>query len=83
MEWWIAGKFNTIRVFSPVQLFAESLNQLISRDELQKKVWEDNGVIVGRSLDTFSSKLRKKLSVDERLKIVNIHGKGYKLTLSE
>lgn len=60
-------------------IFTESLNQIIKRDELTKKVWEDNGVFVGRSLDTYVSKLRKKLSADDTVKIVNVHGVGYKL----
>ena len=54
-------------------------NQIVKREELTKKVWEDNGVIVGRSLDTYISKLRKILKDDDTIKIVNIHGVGYKL----
>ena len=54
-------------------------NQIVKREELSKKVWEDNGVIVGRSLDTYISKLRKKLQDDDAIKIVNVHGVGYKL----
>jgi hypothetical protein len=60
-------------------LFAASPNQIIKRDELSKKVWEDQGVIVGRSLDTYISKLRKILKDDDSLKLINIHGVGYKL----
>ena len=60
-------------------IFAEKPNQTISREELTKKVWEDHGVVVGRSLDTYISKLRKKLQADSTLQISNIHGVGYKL----
>ena len=56
-------------------------NQIIKREELTKKVWEDNGVIVGRSLDTYISKLRKKLQDDSTLKITNVHGVGYTLEI--
>ena len=62
-------------------IFAANPNQIIKRDELTKKVWEDNGVFVGRSLDTYISKLRKKLKEDTSIKIINIHGVGYKLEL--
>jgi hypothetical protein len=65
-----------------LQIFAANLNQVVTRDELTKKVWEDNGVIVGRSLDTYISKLRKKLKDDENIKLTNVHGVGYKLELS-
>ena len=50
-------------------------------EDLTKKVWEDNGVFVGRSLDTYISKLRKKLQTDESIKLTNVHGVGYKLEL--
>ncbi len=60
-------------------IFVASPNQIIKRDELTKKVWEDNGVFVGRSLDTYISKLRKKLKEDTSIKLTNIHGVGYKL----
>lgn len=62
-------------------IFIDNPNQIIKREELMKRVWEDNGVIVGRSLDTYISKLRKKLKDDTSIKISNIHGVGYKLEI--
>ncbi|WP_024771442.1 winged helix-turn-helix domain-containing protein [Aquimarina macrocephali] len=64
-----------------LEIFVAHPNQIVKRDELIKKVWEDNGVIVGRSLDTYISKLRKKLKDDEAIKLINIHGIGYKLEI--
>ncbi len=58
---------------------AANQNQAMERDQLLKEVWEDDGVFVGRSLDVFISKLRKKLLHDAGIRIINIHGKGYKL----
>jgi len=63
-------------------IFALSPNETIERSRLQKEIWEDEGVIVGRSLDMFISKLRKKLEPDPNSKIVVIRGKGYKLEIS-
>ena len=63
-------------------IFMEQPNQVIKRDELTKKVWEDHGVFVGRSLDTYISKLRIKLKADESVKLINIHGVGYKLEIT-
>ena len=63
-------------------IFMEQPNQVIKRDELTKKVWEDHGVFVGRSLDTYISKLRIKLKADESVKLINIHGVGYKLEIN-
>jgi len=62
-----------------LEIFVANPNQIIKRDELEKRVWEDNGVVVGRSLDTYISKLRKKLKEDTSIKLTNIHGIGYKL----
>jgi hypothetical protein len=62
-------------------IFVANPNQIIKRDELTKKVWEDKGVIVGRSLDTYISKLRKKLKEDDSIKLTNVHGVGYRLEI--
>ena len=62
-------------------IFASSPNETIERSRLQKEIWEDEGVIVGRSLDMFISKLRKKLEFDPNVKIVVVRGKGYKLEI--
>lgn len=65
-----------------LKIFASSPNQTIERSRLQKEIWEDDGVIVGRSLDMFISKLRKKLEADPNIKIVVIRNKGYKLQIN-
>ncbi len=65
-----------------LHILASSPNIIIDRDRLQKEIWENEGVIVTRSLDMFISKLRKKLAGDEALKIVSVHGKGYKLEIT-
>jgi len=64
-------------------IFARQPNEIIKREVLIKQVWEDNGVIVGRSLDMFISKLRKKLGSHTEVKITNVHGVGYKLEIPE
>jgi hypothetical protein len=64
-----------------LELLSESFDELIPRDALMQKVWINEGVITGRSLDMFVSKLRKKLSSDPELRITNVHGKGYKLEI--
>lgn len=65
-----------------LRIFALSPNEAIERSRLQKEIWEDEGIIVGRSLDMFISKLRKKLEFDPNTRIVVVRGKGYKLEIS-
>jgi hypothetical protein len=64
-----------------LELLNNNFGELISRETLMQKVWINEGVITGRSLDMFVSKLRKKLSSDPGLRITNVHGKGYKLEI--
>jgi DNA-binding response OmpR family regulator len=58
-----------------------NIGLLTLREDLIQEIWTDEGVITGRSLDMFISKLRKKLSADPDLRITNIHGKGYRLEI--
>ncbi|WP_373495209.1 helix-turn-helix domain-containing protein [Aquiflexum sp.] len=62
-----------------LKLFASHQNQILERDRLLKEIWEDEGVFVGRSLDMFVSKLRKKLILDSSINLKNIRGRGYML----
>lgn len=64
-----------------LELLSNNFVELIPRETLMQKVWISDGVITGRSLDMFVSKLRKKLSNDPELRITNVHGKGYKLEI--
>lgn len=66
-----------------LHMFALAPNAIIERSRLQKEIWEDEGVIVGRSLDVFISKLRKKLELDPNIRISVIRGKGYKLEIGD
>lgn len=65
-----------------LMMLAQPSNTVVERTRLQKEIWEDEGVIVGRSLDMFISKLRKKLENDPTIQLLNIHGKGYKLVIN-
>ncbi len=63
-------------------LLYNKANTTVERDEILHKIWEDEGHYVGRTLDVFISKLRKKLELDTKVKIVNIRGVGYKLVVN-
>ena len=61
-----------------LHLFVQHKNETLKREYILNEVWEDEGNYVGRTLDVFISKLRKKLENDESLKIVSVRGVGYK-----
>lgn len=61
-------------------LLLSNLNQVVERDLLMKAIWEEEGlVVIPRNVDVLMSKLRKKLSGDPSIRIMNVHGKGYKM----
>ena len=65
-----------------LKIFAENINQIVEREKLMKEIWEDNGIVViSRNVDVLVSKLRKKLSDDNAIKFINVHGRGYKLII--
>lgn len=69
----------TYREAKLLHLFINHPNQLLEREFLLKSVWEDEGIIVGRSLDVFVSRLRKLLKADDAVQIATVHGVGYRL----
>lgn len=57
-------------------------NKTLEREYILNIVWGDEGDYVGRTLDVFISKLRKKLEADSNVKIINVRGVGYRLVVS-
>ena len=64
-------------------LLYNTMNTTVEREFILNKVWGDEGDYIGRTLDVFISKLRKKLEADSSIKIVNIRGVGYKLVMDK
>jgi len=73
----------TYREAKLLHLFVNNKNKVLERDFILKSVWEDEGIIVGRSVDVFVSRLRKMLADDPNVKISAIHGIGYRLDISQ
>jgi Transcriptional regulatory protein, C terminal len=69
----------TFRETKLLHLFVTHQNQLLERRTILEQVWADEGVLVGRSVDMFVSRLRKLLRADATLQLVAVHGVGYKL----
>lgn len=59
----------------------ENRNQVIPREDIMKAYWSYDKYFSGRSLDVFISRIRKYLNQDPRIKITNIRGIGYMLTV--
>ncbi|MGJ1197025.1 response regulator transcription factor [Sphingobacterium spiritivorum] len=61
----------------------ENKDKVVPREEIIKAYWSQDKYFTGRSLDVFISRMRKYLIKDERIKIINIRGIGYMLTIDE
>ena len=66
-----------------LKMLSEYKNDLLSREIALKKIWGSDTYFNGRSMDVYIAKLRKYLKEDPALEIVNIHGNGFRLVVTE
>jgi len=66
-----------------LKLLHENRNQVVKRSYILETIWGKDDYFLGRSLDVFISRLRKYLSRDERIKVENIHGVGFKFKVDD
>ena len=62
-----------------LRMFCMYKNDVLPRSEALTKIWGEDNYFTARSMDVFVTKLRKYLSKDDQLEIVNIHGNGFRL----
>lgn len=66
-----------------LRLFCLYKNDVLPRSVALTKIWGEDNYFTARSMDVFVTKLRKYLSKDENLEIINIHGNGFRLLEKE
>ena len=62
-----------------LRMFCIYINDVLPRSVALTKIWGEDNYFTARSMDVFVTKLRKYLSKDADLEIVNIHGNGFRL----
>jgi two-component system OmpR family response regulator len=62
-----------------LELLCRNENLILERNFALKTIWIDDNYFNARSMDVYISRLRKYLGKDTSVKIVNVHGRGYKL----
>ncbi len=62
-----------------LRMLAQNINNVVKREKVLTDIWGENDYFMGRSMDVYIARLRKKLKVDNRVNIVNIHRMGFKL----
>lgn len=66
-----------------LKMLCEYKNKVLKREVALRKIWGDDDYFMGRSMDVYITKLRKLLSDDPSVSIVNIHNTGFMLQVNE
>ena len=62
-----------------LNMLCQNRYDVLDRNYALNKIWGDDNYFNSRSMDVYIAKLRKYLSKDEEVELVNVHGKGFKL----
>ncbi|MDA9571878.1 response regulator transcription factor [Flavobacteriaceae bacterium] len=65
-----------------LRLLVLYINDLLPREIALNKIWRDDNYFTSRSMDVYIAKLRKYLSADKKVQIINIHGEGFRLVIT-
>ncbi len=83
----LTGKTSEFKLTSKeselLRLLCLNVNHTLERGDALRQIWGDENYFNSRSMDVFISKLRKYLKPDDRIEIVNIHGRGFKLLVNK
>jgi len=65
-----------------LRMLASNVNNVVKREKVLTQVWGENDYFMGRSMDVYIARLRKKLKEDQNVSIVNVHRMGFKLEVN-
>ena len=63
-------------------ILCRNLNQPVERSSILKSIWKNDDYFSARSLAVYIHHLRHYLESNSRMRILSVHGKGYKLVNS-
>ncbi len=66
-----------------LHLLCLHMNEILERETALRRIWGNEDYFSGRSMDVFISKLRKYLKDDPGVRIVGVHGKGFRLIVED
>lgn len=66
-----------------LELLCEYKNRLLERSEALVRIWGDDGYFNARSMDVYVTKLRRFLKTDPSIRLINVHGVGFKLVTED
>jgi two-component system OmpR family response regulator len=66
-----------------LKLLCINQGKMLERTYALKAIWEDDNYFNARSMDVYIAKLRKLLNEDDRIEIMNVHGRGFRFFIHE
>lgn len=66
-----------------LKLLCLNQGKVLERTYALKAIWEDDNYFNARSMDVYIAKLRKHLKHDERIEIMNVHGRGFRFIVND
>jgi two-component system, OmpR family, response regulator len=79
LRWDGGSRVLTEKESSILKILIRQKEQLVSRTSILKEVWGKTDQFTARTMDVHLTKLRKYLSEDAAVSIVNVHGQGFVL----
>lgn len=73
----------TSRETQLLQLLAQYKNRVLDRRIALKEIWHHESHYNARNMDVYISKIRKILKQDPSVKLLNVHGTGFKLLVDQ
>jgi DNA-binding response OmpR family regulator len=61
-----------------LKLLIANKNQIVSREQILMQIWGEVNKLNSRSMDVYLTKIRKHLSIEPQINILNYHGTGFK-----
>ncbi|MBE9492536.1 MAG: response regulator transcription factor [Bacteroidetes bacterium] len=66
-----------------LKLLVKNANEVVERSTALNRIWHDDSYFNARSMDVYITKLRKYLKEEPAVELLNVHGIGFKLVISE
>lgn len=66
-----------------LRLLCLNQGKMLERTYALKAIWDDDNYFNARSMDVYIAKLRKHLSEDDTIEIMNVHGRGFRFFVHE
>ena len=64
-------------------MFCQNMNTLVERNYILMSLWGEDTYFNARSLSVYVNHLRKYLGENSPVRIMSVHGKGYKMVIMD